>query len=31
LFTYSLTFTKAGSYDYFCVVHPDMKGTVNVS
>jgi plastocyanin len=31
LFTYSLTFTKAGSYEYFCAIHPDMKGTVNVT
>ena len=31
LFTYSVTFTKAGSYQYVCLVHPDMKGTINVS
>lgn len=31
LFSYSLTFTKAGTYDYFCAVHPDMKGTINVT
>ena len=31
LFTYSIKFTKAGSYQYVCLVHPDMKGTVNVS
>ena len=31
LFSYSLKFTKAGSYEYVCLVHPDMKGTVNVS
>lgn len=30
-YTYKLTFTKAGSYPYICTVHPDMKGTVNVS
>ena len=31
LVTYSVTFTKAGSYQYVCLVHPDMKGTINVS
>lgn len=31
LFAYKLSFTKAGSYPYFCVVHPDMKGVVNVT
>jgi plastocyanin len=31
LYTYSLTFTKAGTYDYFCSIHPDMKGVVNVT
>jgi plastocyanin len=31
LYTYSLKFTKAGTYDYFCAVHPDMKGVVNVT
>ena len=30
LFTYKLKFTKAGSYSYNCLIHPDMKGTVNV-
>src|SRR3954447_1244369 len=31
LFSYKLTFTKAGSFNYICVVHPDMKGIVNVT
>jgi plastocyanin len=31
LFSYSMTFTKAGTYEYFCLIHPDMKGTVNVT
>jgi plastocyanin len=31
LFTYKLTFTKAGTFNYICVVHPDMKGIVNVT
>lgn len=31
LFTYSVKFTKAGSFTYACMVHPDMKGTVNVT
>jgi plastocyanin len=31
LFAYTLTFTKPGSYQYVCLIHPDMKGTVNVS
>lgn len=31
LFSYSITFTKAGSYPYICLIHPDMKGTVNVT
>lgn len=29
--TYSLTFTKAGTFEYICGVHPDMKGTVTVA
>jgi plastocyanin len=29
--TYSLTFTKAGSYDYVCVIHPGMTGKVVVN
>jgi len=31
LYTYALKFTKAGTYSYFCAVHPDMKGVVNVT
>jgi plastocyanin len=31
LFQYKLTFTKAGTYNYICLVHPDMKGVVNVT
>ncbi|MEZ0358819.1 cupredoxin family copper-binding protein [Mycobacterium sp. SA01] len=29
--TYSFTFTKAGSVDYICSIHPFMHGTVVVS
>ncbi|MFB5611216.1 MAG: plastocyanin/azurin family copper-binding protein [Nitrosopumilaceae archaeon] len=29
--TFQYTFNKAGVYDYFCMVHPWMTGTVNVS
>jgi amicyanin len=29
--TYSFTFTKAGSYDYICSIHPFMHGTVVVT
>ncbi|MEO9320979.1 MAG: plastocyanin/azurin family copper-binding protein, partial [Nitrososphaera sp.] len=29
--SYSFTFTKAGTYKYFCQLHPTMLGTVNVS
>lgn len=29
--TYSYTFTKAGSFDYICGIHPFMRGTVVVS
>ncbi|HWU20364.1 MAG TPA: cupredoxin family copper-binding protein [Nocardioides sp.] len=28
--TFSYTFTKAGTYSYYCAVHPDMKATVTV-
>jgi plastocyanin len=29
--TGSLRFSSAGSYGYFCRIHPDMKGTVEVT
>jgi plastocyanin len=29
--TYSYTFTNTGSYHYFCTIHPEMKGRVNVT
>jgi plastocyanin len=29
--TYSLTFTKPGTYDYVCIVHPGMQGKVVVN
>jgi plastocyanin len=29
--TFSYTFTKAGKYDYFCMVHPWMTGKVTVA
>jgi plastocyanin len=29
--TFSFTFTEAGDYPYFCMLHPNMAGTVNVS
>jgi amicyanin len=29
--SYSYTFTKAGSYDYYCTLHPFMKGKVIVT
>ena len=29
--TYAFTFEDAGNYDYFCMVHPWMVGTVSVS
>ena len=28
--TFSHTFTEAGEYQYFCILHPNMVGTVNV-
>jgi len=28
--TYQFTFTDAGNYDYYCILHPWMIGTVNV-
>jgi plastocyanin len=29
--TFSFTFTEAGNYPYFCMLHPNMVGTINVS
>ena len=29
--TFEFTFDEAGKYDYFCMVHPWMTGTVNVN
>ncbi len=29
--SYSYTFTKPGTYDYACSIHPSMKGTVVVN
>ena len=29
--TFDVTFDESGSYDYFCMVHPWMKGTVQVN
>ncbi len=29
-FTYKLSFPKAGTYTYYCTIHPSMKGTVQV-
>ncbi|MGB7952596.1 MAG: plastocyanin/azurin family copper-binding protein [Candidatus Nitrosopolaris sp.] len=29
--SYSHTFDKAGSFQYYCVIHPSMVGTVNAS
>lgn len=29
-FTYKLKFTKAGSFTYYCTIHPNMKATVRV-
>lgn len=29
--TYSYTFTKAGTYSYYCSIHPDMKASVTVN
>jgi plastocyanin len=30
LYKYKLTFSKPGTFQYICTVHPDMKGTVTV-
>jgi plastocyanin len=29
--TYSFTFTKVGTFDYFCGLHPHMKGKIIVT
>ncbi len=29
--TFDIKFTKAGTYDYYCVIHPNMKATVTVT
>jgi len=29
--TYSHTFTQAGTYSYYCSIHPDMKATITVT
>ncbi|HVV13580.1 cupredoxin family copper-binding protein [Amycolatopsis sp.] len=29
--TFTYTFTQAGTYSYYCAVHPDMKATVTVT
>ena len=29
--TFEYTFTEAGEYPYFCLLHPNMVGTVSVS
>lgn len=29
--SYSFTFSAAGAYEYFCTIHPDMIGTVEVT
>jgi plastocyanin len=29
--TYEFTFDEAGSYDYFCMVHPWMVGSITVN
>jgi plastocyanin len=29
--TFDFTFTEAGEYPYFCLLHPNMVGTVSVS
>lgn len=31
LYSYSLTFTEPGTYEYFCLIHPEMIGTVTVT
>ena len=29
--TFAATFAEAGTYDYVCAIHPDMKGKVTVA
>src|SRR5262249_200061 len=29
--SYTVIFTKSGAYDYYCDIHPSMKGTIVVS
>ncbi|MEO2201966.1 MAG: plastocyanin/azurin family copper-binding protein, partial [Nitrosopumilus sp.] len=29
--TFEFTFDEAGTYDYFCMVHPWMTGIINVN
>jgi plastocyanin len=29
-YTYSYTFTKPGTYNYVCSIHPEMQGTITV-
>jgi len=29
-FSFEVQFTKAGSYDFFCAIHPNMTGTITV-
>lgn len=31
LFSYEVTFTTPGTYEYVCLIHPDMEGTVTVT
>ena len=30
LYQYKVTFSKAGTYKYVCLIHTDMQGTVKV-
>ncbi|MDE1816865.1 MAG: hypothetical protein KGI11_09955 [Thaumarchaeota archaeon] len=29
--SFSFTFNKPGSYEYICLIHTHMRGTINVS